>query len=75
MDSSEVLMVEDIAKILRIAENTIQSRRWQKKSGCPLFKRGKRLYVFGAEFRKWLKTGNGIYSIQGGIQDESVLAG
>lgn len=56
MGDFEVLMVEDIAKILSIAKNTIHSRRWQESSGCPLFKRGKRLYVFAPDFWKWFKS-------------------
>lgn len=54
----EVMLVEDIAKVLRIKPNTIHSRRWQEKSGCPLIKRGKRLMVIKDEFWKWIKTGN-----------------
>jgi hypothetical protein len=57
MSETDVLLVEDIAQILRIAKNTIHSRRWQKGSGCPLVKRGKRLYAFEKEFWKWLKEG------------------
>lgn len=58
MDGSEVLMVEDVARILNIAKNTIHNRRWQEKSGCPLFKRGKRRYALAPEFWKWFKTGS-----------------
>ena len=60
MGSTEVMLVEDIARILRIATNTIQSKRWQAKSGCPLFKRGKRLYAVASEFWKWFKEGRVI---------------
>jgi len=56
MTSADVLMVEDIAQILRISPNTIHSRRWQVKSGCPLYKRGKRLYAIAAEFWKWFRS-------------------
>lgn len=64
MSSFEVLMVEDIAKILRIATNTIHSRRWQEKSGCPLFKKGKRLYAFAPEFWKWFRKDVRFYNAQ-----------
>jgi len=67
MDTYEVLMVEDIAKILRIAKNTIQSHRWQEKSGCPVFKKGKRLYAFASEFWKWFKGDSRFYNL-GGIK-------
>ena len=62
MDSYEVLKVEDIARILNIAKNTIHSRRWQEKSGCPLFKRGKRRYALAPEFWKWFKSGSRSYN-------------
>lgn len=52
-----VLTVEEVSKILRIARNTIQGRRWQKRSGCPLFKKGKRLYVETPKFWEWFKNG------------------
>jgi len=61
MDSAEVMLVEDISKVLRIAKNTIHSRRWQEKSGCPLIKRGKRLYAFAPEFWKWFKGSSIAY--------------
>lgn len=52
-----ILFVEDIAKILGISINTIQSKNWQKRSGCPLYKRGKRLTSLSSEFWKWYKKG------------------
>ncbi len=56
MTSADILMVEDIAQILRISQNTIHSRRWQEKSGCPLFKKGKRLYAIATEFWRWFRS-------------------
>lgn len=56
MFEKDVLMVEDIAEILGIDRNTIHSRRWQQKSGCPLIKIGKRLYSVNNEFRRWLES-------------------
>ena len=52
--SKEILYVEDIAEILHIKPNTIQSKRWQEKTGCPMNKKGKRLYSIGKNFREWL---------------------
>ncbi|MEW6008172.1 MAG: hypothetical protein AB1629_00870 [Candidatus Omnitrophota bacterium] len=56
MLEKDVLMVKDIAQILGIEENTIHSRRWQEKSGCPLIKIGKRLYSVNNEFRRWFES-------------------
>jgi len=53
-----LLTVEEISDILHIAKNTIQSRRWRDKSGCPLRKKGKRLYSLHSEFWSWFKGGN-----------------
>jgi len=53
----ELMLVEDIARVLRISANTIHSKRWQEKSGCPLIKRGKRLYFSTQEFWSWFKHG------------------
>ncbi len=55
MVGNDILTVEEISTILRLSANTIHSRRWQAKSHCPLFKRGKRLYVFATEFQRWLR--------------------
>jgi|GEM_PF-1955949 len=55
MIESEFLSVEEIAKILRIRPNTIQSSRWKKSSGCPLIRLGKRLLSPVADFRRWVK--------------------
>jgi len=55
--NKDVLVVEDLAELMRISPNTIQSKRWQKKSGCPIFKKGKRLYAETSEFSKWFRGG------------------
>lgn len=57
MNDTKVMLVEDVAEILKLAKNTIHSRRWQERSGCPLFRRGKRLYVTAPDFWKWFKKG------------------
>jgi len=51
-----VLTVSEIAEILQIKQNTIHSRKWQQKTGCPLKKIGKRVYVLTDDFWKWFKT-------------------
>lgn len=53
----KILTVEEIAELLRIAPNTIHSRRWQTGSGCPLIKQGKRLYSIHSDFWKWFRRG------------------
>jgi uncharacterized protein YjcR len=56
MSLKPILLVEDIAEMLGISKNTIQSRRWRTKSGCPLEKKGKRLYGVSSKFMAWFKT-------------------
>ncbi len=52
----KILTVEQVAEILKIKRNTIQSRRWQKLTGCEFDKVGKRNYIeedkFWALFKK-----------------------
>ena len=59
MDTSkEILSVEDVARILHLKPNTIHSKRWKERSGCPLVKHGKRLLVNTADFWRWFRTVN-----------------
>ena len=51
-----ILFTEDMAEILRIKPNTIQSKRWQESSGCPIRKKGKYLSSMAKEFWAWHKT-------------------
>lgn len=51
-----VLFTEDIAAILNLKPNTIQSKRWKESSGCPIRKKGKYLSVLRDDFLKWYKT-------------------
>ena len=55
MVSQRILTVEEVAESLQITENTIQRKSWRQKTGCPLKKRGKRLYVLEKEFIEWLR--------------------
>ncbi len=50
----ELMTVEDVAAILQIKRNTIHSKVWQEKSGCPVFKLGRRLYAVRGTFKKWI---------------------
>ena len=52
----EILTVEDIANILHVKPNTIHSKRWKEKTGCPLNKHGKRLLAHAPEFWKWFES-------------------
>jgi hypothetical protein len=56
--NEEVLLVEDIAKVLHLQPNTIHSKRWKERSGCPLVKHGRRLFVSAQEFWNWFNTTN-----------------
>jgi len=51
----DVLTTNEIAAILRLAVSTVQRKSWREQTGCPLKKRGKRLYVLVEDFRRWLK--------------------
>ena len=55
MTQYDVLTVEQVSEILGISRNTIQRRDWREKTGCPLRKKGKRLYSMTKEFSDWLK--------------------
>ncbi len=59
MKIAMILRVEEISEILGISINTIQSKRWRIRTGCPLFKKGKRLYAYSDEFYKWFKEWGG----------------
>jgi len=55
MTVQDVLTVEQVAEILQINRNTIQRKGWREKTGCPLRKKGKRLYSMVKEFNDWMK--------------------
>ncbi len=56
MTQQDVLTVERVSEILGISRNTIQRRNWRERTGCPLRKKGKRLYSLVKEFNEWLKS-------------------
>ena len=53
-DDARLLTTEEISGILKVSLNTVQNRVWRKRNGCPLFKIGKRTYVFKAVFWNWV---------------------
>ena len=54
MTRNDVLVVEQIAEILGNSPNTIQRKEWRVRTGCPLHKKGRRLYALVDEFKKWM---------------------
>jgi len=55
MPESDLLFIEDIARLFRVSKNTIRRRKWREKSGIPLRKVGKRLCGSRAEIESWFK--------------------
>lgn len=55
MTKADVLTVEQVAEILGISKNTIQRRSWREKTGCPLKRRGRRLYSYAPDFTRWVR--------------------
>lgn len=51
----DLLTAKDISGILGLHVNTIQNKKWQQRSGCPLIKKGQKLYVFASDFKDWMK--------------------
>ena len=56
MTREDILTVEEVSSILGISKNTVQRRDWRDRTGCPLRKLGKRLYILDAEFNKWVRN-------------------
>jgi len=50
-----LLTVEQMAEILGIKPQTMQGKKWQIKTGCPLRKIGRRLYCITSEFNDWVE--------------------
>jgi hypothetical protein len=56
MTKEDVLTAEGVADILGVSKNTVHRRSWREKTGCPLRKKGKRLYCLSTEFSAWMKN-------------------
>jgi len=56
MTQQDVLTVERVAEILRVHKNTLQRKAWRERTGCPLRKKGKRLYSMVKEFNDWMRA-------------------
>ena len=56
MTKQDVLYIEDMSNILRVSLNTIQRKSWREKTGCPIRKKGKRLFSLMTEFQSWMKS-------------------
>lgn len=54
MTKEDVLTTEQVAEILGYSKNTIQRKSWRVQTGCPLEKKGKRLFALTTKFEKWL---------------------
>jgi len=52
--ASQLLTAQEIAGVLKISLNTVHSREWKQRNGCPLIKIGKRTYVLEAAFWQWV---------------------
>jgi len=44
------LTVEQVSEILKVCRNTVQNKRWQKRTGCEFDKVGKRNYIEESKF-------------------------
>ena len=53
-NKARLLTTEEIAEILKVSLNTVQTRNWRKRNGCPLFRIGKRTYAVETTFWKWV---------------------
>ena len=53
MTALDLYTADEMAAILKIRVETLYDNRWRSESGCPVFRQGKRLFAFKAEFDKW----------------------
>jgi len=56
MVQSDILFVEDIARLFHVTPNTIQRKKWRMETGIPLHKIGKKLCGFKNEVEEWAKA-------------------
>lgn len=59
MMDNEMLLCEDIARLLHISANTVRRREWRMRTGIPMRRIGKRLYAMRSEVEKWIRTYDG----------------
>jgi hypothetical protein len=50
----KIITLNQMSEILMIKPATMHSKKWQKKSGCPLRKVGRKLFAMEQEFNDWL---------------------
>ena len=62
VENKRLLTAEEIAHILKVALNTVHNRDWQKRTGCPMIKIGKRIYALEATFWKWVHERGMLYA-------------
>lgn len=55
MTKQDIVWVEEIASMIGVTKNTIQRKKWRDKTGCPIRKKGKKLYCIRTELDSWLK--------------------
>ena len=56
MTKADVLTADQVAGILGLNKATVYRRAWREKTGCPLKKKGKRLYCLSEDFNTWMKN-------------------
>ena len=55
-NNGRLLTTDEIAGILKVSLNTVQSREWREKNGCPIFRIGKRTYALETTFWRWVNS-------------------
>ena len=56
MNPQDIMEAKEIAELLRIKVKTIQDGRWIQKSGCPIFKNGRKFFGIRKEIDAWYKA-------------------
>ena len=55
----DIIFILEMAEMLGVSKATLHRKSWRQKTGCPIIKRGKKLFAIRNEFEKWLKGTNG----------------
>ena len=55
MTAQSIITVREIAEILSIKVATLYDYRWREKSGCPLFRQGRKLFAYRERFNEWYR--------------------